>query len=83
MALIRGLRGLCPCPKCLVPKDELSDLSKTYEIRTTEATMQILTEARTKNATDKEDALKKHGLRDVNVSFSLFRSLSAMLIDER
>ncbi|KAI6027155.1 hypothetical protein EDC04DRAFT_2605916 [Pisolithus marmoratus] len=36
MTLIRGTKCKCPCPFCLVPSDRLWDLSKTYEMRTSE-----------------------------------------------
>lgn len=68
MSLIRGLKCLRPCPKCLVPRTELSNLTKTHEIRTASQTSRILCEAATKNATDREDLLKAHGLRPVKVS---------------
>ncbi|KAG1858351.1 hypothetical protein C8R48DRAFT_544380, partial [Suillus tomentosus] len=34
MALIRGLNSACPCPICLVPREELTDHSTTYPKRT-------------------------------------------------
>ncbi|KAG1889652.1 uncharacterized protein F5891DRAFT_926277, partial [Suillus fuscotomentosus] len=34
MALIRGLNSACPCPICLVPREELTDHSMTYPKRT-------------------------------------------------
>lgn len=70
MALIRGLRGLCPCPKCLVPKDQLSDLSQVYDLRTAKGTQYLLDEAAELIQADKEDLLKSHGLRNVQVSLS-------------
>ncbi|KAL1754191.1 hypothetical protein FB107DRAFT_276040 [Schizophyllum commune] len=33
MALIRGVRGNFPCPQCLVPQDQLADLSKQHRAR--------------------------------------------------
>ncbi|KAL1672401.1 hypothetical protein EV122DRAFT_224743, partial [Schizophyllum commune] len=33
MALIRGVRGNFPCPQCLVPQDQLADLSKKHRPR--------------------------------------------------
>ncbi len=36
MTLIRGGRCLHPCPVCLVPLDELLDLSKRHSLHTTE-----------------------------------------------
>ncbi|KAG1744080.1 uncharacterized protein EDB91DRAFT_1236611 [Suillus paluster] len=34
MALIQGLNSACPCPICLVPREELTNLSTTYPKRT-------------------------------------------------
>ncbi|KAF8123035.1 hypothetical protein EV363DRAFT_1550073 [Boletus edulis] len=34
MTLIRGTKGKCPCLVCLVPLEELCDLSKTFLMRT-------------------------------------------------
>lgn len=71
MTLIRGLQSYAPCLVCLVPGDELSDFSKTYELRTKEKMMEIYQEAQKLNATLKEVLLKKYGLRDVEVKFKL------------
>jgi hypothetical protein len=68
MALIRGLKGLCPCPKCLVPKDQLSDLTKTHDLRTVEGVRDLFIEAAALGAVDKDNLLKMQGLRDVQVS---------------
>ncbi len=66
MCLIRGLGGLGPCPVCLVPKGTLSDLKTRYPDRTASATQELVTKI--EPAAQKEDVLKKHGLRRVNVS---------------
>ncbi|KAF8971925.1 hypothetical protein BDZ97DRAFT_1901552 [Flammula alnicola] len=76
MALIRGIGSLFPCPVCLVPQDELSDLLKEFEPRTTTSMKKVYEEAqelgRLKRADAKEAKLKSHGLRDVeNVFWSL------------
>ncbi|KAG6369649.1 hypothetical protein JVT61DRAFT_14146 [Boletus reticuloceps] len=34
MCLLRGTKSKCPCPMCLVSLEELSNLSKTFEVRT-------------------------------------------------
>jgi hypothetical protein len=31
MALTRGLGGKCPCAMCLVPMDQLSDITQDHE----------------------------------------------------
>lgn len=69
MALIRGgVFSLHPCPRCLVPKAQLGDLSKTAKIRTAKDTKEVLESARGQPLlTRKEEILKSHGLRDVDV----------------
>ncbi|KAG1861238.1 hypothetical protein F4604DRAFT_1684061 [Suillus subluteus] len=42
MSLIRGHGGKCPCPMCLVPLEELHDLSKTYALRSIGEAMEAL-----------------------------------------
>jgi hypothetical protein len=68
MALIRGLRGLCPCPKCHVPKDKLSDLTQKHKLRTARGTQNIFESAVGLGATAWEEIFKKHSLRDIKVS---------------
>ena len=69
MALIRGSKGLYPCPVCLVPKGELADLSKTFELRTKENMKAIYEQASDANtAGEKEIILKAYSLRDIKVS---------------
>jgi hypothetical protein len=65
MALIRGLRGLCPCPKCLVPKDQLSDLTKTHTARTGQGVYELVSAKM--GAVEKDSLLKAQGLRDIQV----------------
>lgn len=68
MSLIRGVKGLFPCPICLVPQHELSDLSKTYPLRTQEHSEAIFKQAETmKRKGDKEKLLKRYSLRNVKV----------------
>ena len=67
MALIRGLRGLCPCPKCLVPKDQLSDLTQEHILRTGQGVQDLFSEAADLGAVDKNNLLKQQGLRDIEV----------------
>ena len=78
MALIRGLRGLCPCPKCLVLKDQLSDLTQRHENRTAQKIRNLLNEVATLSATDREKQLKQQGLRDVKVGMEIAK-LSASI----
>lgn len=70
MALIRGLRGKCACPKCLIPTDELSDLSKTFELRSSAKTIRILSEVKTMKGEEREAILKSMGLRNIQVRYS-------------
>ncbi|KAF8910223.1 hypothetical protein CPB84DRAFT_1938167 [Gymnopilus junonius] len=69
MALIRGLQSYAPCPVCLIPGDELSNLSQAFELRTVEKMKQIYQEAQKMNAASKEELLKKYELRDVENTF--------------
>ncbi|KAL0562800.1 hypothetical protein V5O48_019278, partial [Marasmius crinis-equi] len=64
MCLIRGLRALHPCPKCMVGKDELSDLSHRWRKRTAKDTIDVLNEVvMLELKGDKEALLKEHSLR--------------------
>jgi hypothetical protein len=77
MSLIRGLKGLCPCPKCLIPQDKLSDFTEKYDLRTQESTQNIFQEARDLGATAKDEFLKKYGLRDVQVDAFYYYTTSS------
>ncbi|KAG2145634.1 hypothetical protein BD769DRAFT_1382534 [Suillus cothurnatus] len=46
MALIRGTNCKCPCPVCLVPKDELGNVLTPYPFRTSAAVQATLLDAR-------------------------------------
>ncbi|KAJ7184441.1 hypothetical protein C8R46DRAFT_1064066 [Mycena filopes] len=66
MALIRGLKGLYPCPVCFVPWNEQSDLSTEHPLRTGKGSEKILEEARAmRTAAERDEELKDNGLRDV------------------
>lgn len=67
MSLIRGLQCKCPCPVCLVPLDELHDLSKTFPIRSMKDA-QVALDIYRQNRTEGEEVLKGLGLRPVAVS---------------
>lgn len=79
MSLIRGVNCLKPCPGCYVPGNELSNISKIHDLRTTEDTKRIYGEAQSLNATDKEEHLKEYGLRDVEVINNLLSALIFVL----
>ena len=60
-----------PCPKCLVYKDQLYNVTGSFEPRTSESmrlVIQRASGARTK--TDKEKILQAFGLHDIQVCFS-------------
>jgi len=70
IALIRGLRGLCPCPKCLIPSTKLADFNAVYPERTPEQTVSKLNQAKQLEMTSKADAeaiLKESSLRPIIV----------------
>ncbi|KDR67396.1 hypothetical protein GALMADRAFT_232065 [Galerina marginata CBS 339.88] len=69
MALIRGVKANYPCPICLVPKEALSNLSETFELRTTINMQRIWEEAQAMNATQRDALLRQYGLRDVENTF--------------
>lgn len=68
MALIRGFRGLCPCPVCLIPKKEQRNISEKYQLRTA-ANMRMFIEQAENSQTEaeKEGILKAQGIRAVPV----------------
>ena len=73
MALTRGVTALYPCPRCLISREDLGDLTVKGNLRTTENMMETLVEARGKKlAADKEKTLRSKGLRDVEVGLQFF-----------
>jgi hypothetical protein len=67
MALIRGEKGLYPCPICLVPRDQQSNLSIFHTLRTAAHSRSIYEAGLTMTATEREALLKSEGLRNVAV----------------
>ena len=68
MTLIRGINSHFPCPVCLVPAEDLSNLSKVYPLRTTEKMKEVYeTAKRADTMAEKEVILKDYGLRNVEV----------------
>lgn len=65
MCLIRGLRGLAPCPVCTVPLGTLSDLKTRYPYRVAADIQALVNKVERKK--DKEAALKPLGIRAVEV----------------
>ena len=71
MAQIRGGRGKQPCLICLVPKENLSDVSTTWPLRTVKHMKQIIDQANTLNTKEGEKLLSAFGIRNVDVSIIL------------
>jgi hypothetical protein len=72
MALICGMTSKRPCPICFVGAEELSDITRTWMLRTAVNTQKILRRAHgIQGIMEHEKLLTKHGIRDINMS-SLF-----------
>ena len=67
MGLLRGLKSLYPCPICLVPHDQLSNLRVRYQRRTVADTRDTVKQAGRLNKKDAEALLKGKGLRQIRV----------------
>lgn len=81
MNLIRGSKGLFPCPKCLVPREALSDLSTIYLPRTAAATLEIREAAKAqKTAKASEFLLQSFGLRPIDVCVTILHFSDTHLI---
>ncbi|KAG2132824.1 uncharacterized protein EDB93DRAFT_1242892 [Suillus bovinus] len=74
MSLIRGVQCKCPCPVCLVPLNELSDLSKTFAIRTAKDAQDALAVYK-RSKTQGEELLKSLGLRAVERDLNHFSTV--------
>lgn len=56
-----------PCPKCLVPKAELHNMSKKFALRTTATMRDVIKKASDASSkTEKEKNLQSHGLHDIH-----------------
>ena len=75
MSLIRGARGKCPCPKCLVPLDQLHELSRSFPARIVADAMEALRLYSIDRAKG-EEQLKEFGLRAIAVRTKVHFSLS-------
>ncbi|KAF8258702.1 hypothetical protein EI94DRAFT_1910877 [Lactarius quietus] len=71
MALIRGAGGKLPCPICLVPSDQLSNISRTWPLRDAEQTQGLLKSVRALDKARCETLLSQYGLHDVDNVFWL------------
>ncbi|KAJ3509094.1 hypothetical protein NLJ89_g5404 [Agrocybe chaxingu] len=77
MALIRGLNSKAPCPICLVPDGQLTDLSIDFPLRTVEEMQNIFNDAQELNKGMAEELMKSYGLRNIKVvMFAAFDILS-------
>ncbi|KAF8452167.1 hypothetical protein L210DRAFT_3608318 [Boletus edulis BED1] len=68
MCLLRGTKSKSPCPMCLIPLEELSDLSKTFELCTSDQAKHVLAIYLRKKS-EGEPILKALGLRLVENVF--------------
>ncbi|KAJ6471679.1 hypothetical protein DFH09DRAFT_1253869 [Mycena vulgaris] len=69
MTLIRGLKGLYPCPVCFVKSEEQSDLATVSELRNAQRSKEAVEGARSLSAEEREILLKDLGLRNVDNVF--------------
>ncbi|KAJ3832869.1 hypothetical protein F5878DRAFT_591241 [Lentinula raphanica] len=72
VCLTRGTQGLCPCVKCEIPKDELTNFDSEFTQRTAKRTVDIVNEALCIARTSKGESdaiLKRHSLRPYMNSF--------------
>ena len=69
MVVIRGFGSYAPCPVCLIPGDQLANLSTIFPLRTKEQMIKYYKEAQDPdlNVAEKEQILKGIGLRSVEV----------------
>ncbi len=70
MTAIRGLKGLYPCPVCLVPQDKQGDHTETYTLRSTQSMHQVYEEALAQTTREAEEGvLKEVSLRPIKVLY--------------
>ncbi|EKM74987.1 hypothetical protein AGABI1DRAFT_132682 [Agaricus bisporus var. burnettii JB137-S8] len=71
VSLTRGSNAHFPCPVCLVPKSELSNLSKLYKLRNQLEMKEIVVNAMAPgvSAAEREKELKEYGLQPVYNTF--------------
>lgn len=67
MTLIRGVKSLFPCPRCLVPAHEQANLSIVVVLRTQAETKELVQSLATSTKAVAEDKLKAKGLRNLSV----------------
>ena len=70
MALTRGVNGQYPCPVCLVPQSEQSNLGQSHPLQTAEESKLIVVKAlKETNATRRDKITKAQSLQPVMVIF--------------
>lgn len=77
MTAIRGIKGLYPCPVCLVPQDKQGDHTEIYDLRSTESMQEIFEDARSQTTREAEEGLLKAvSLRPIQVwpNFSILNN---------
>ena len=74
MSLIRGTKGKRPCPVCLVPLDQLHEISKSFPARIVADAMEALRLYSIDRAKG-EERLKQFGLRPISVCTSTIHFL--------
>jgi len=67
ISLIRGVGSNFPCPICLVPADQQTNLSTIFPERTMENMQEIYLNAQKLASGPKDELLKSYGLRDAEV----------------
>ena len=79
MALIRGVKSIAPCPRCLITHEDLWNPSLQALLRTSAGTQATFEEVkREKLVGKKEEILKSVGLRDVEVSYNHLHSVCTL-----
>jgi hypothetical protein len=68
MALTRGVNGKHPCPVCLVPQAEQSNLGQSHPLQTAEGSKALVTKALKETTAAGQDRItKEQSLRPVMV----------------
>ena len=68
MCLIQGLMGKKPCPRCLVPREELSNLLQVHPLQMAQGTSETILYTNAQSTAEKtEEILKGHGLQNISV----------------
>ena len=81
MSLIRGVKCLHPCPRCLIGADQQGDASARAPARTAADTQAVIQDTwQQRFVKDKEETLKSAGLRDVDVQYFIIRFLLLLTV---